>query len=103
GRAARLVFRSFFSLALPPQRLELEADRLEILIDRLFKETALLGIELFASAAKAPALEDRHLMGELIDLELFELELFVLGGELFFLRAELDDERGGQITQLLRA
>ena len=42
-------------------------------------------------------------MGELIDLELFELELLVLGAELLILRCELGDERGSQIAQLLRA
>ena len=71
---------------------ELDADRLEILVDRLLKEASLAALELLTAPPEAPALEDRHLVGQLIDLQLLDPDRFIL------LR-QLPDERGGKFTQ----
>ena len=69
-------------------------NRFQIRIDRLIEETALRRIELLAAPAELPALQHRHLVRQLIDLELLVLEFLALLGD-------LREERGGKITQLL--
>jgi hypothetical protein len=47
----------------------------------LIKERTLYGIELLAVPAVAPAFEGRHLMRELVDLQLLVLEFFFAAGK----------------------
>ena len=86
--ATRLPLRRWRD-GLSPKRLDLEADGLEIRIDALIQQRALHGIELLAAPRVAPALEDRHLVRELVDLQLLVLELFIAASQLRFMCAEL--------------
>jgi len=67
---------------------------LEIGLDRLFQEAALHPAPLFASSGKLPALEHRHLMGELVNLELLVLQLVLVTGNAF-------EQAGREFAQLL--
>ena len=51
---------------------ELKLDGLKILVDELFEQAFLDGIQLLAAPCEAPALQGRHLVGELLDLQLPE-------------------------------
>ena len=77
------------------QRRKLRRDRFQIGIDRLIEQAALRAVQLFAARGKLPALEHRHLMRELLDLELLVLQLAILAGQCF-------DQVGGKFAQLLR-
>ena len=77
------------------QRGELHRDRFEISVDRLVEEAPLRAVQLFAARGKLPALERRHLVRELLDLELFVLQLAILAGKGF-------DQIGGEFAQLRR-
>jgi hypothetical protein len=57
---------------------ELNADRFEVLVDRLLEQAPLAAPELLAAPTKAPALEDPHLMGQLIDPQLLDPDRLVL-------------------------
>ena len=50
-------------------------------INGFIEQTDLASIELFAAAAKLPALEHSHLMRELVDLGLAVQDLAVLAGD----------------------
>lgn len=74
------------------QFLDLKLDCLEILIDGFLKQASLDGIQLLAAPSEAPAPQGRHLVGELLDLQLPELQLLSL-------LVDGVDQRGGQIPQ----
>src|SRR6185437_10747723 len=74
---------------------EFHRDRFEIGVDRLVEEAPLRAVQLFAAGGKLPALEHRHLVRELLDLELLVLQLAILAGECF-------DQVGGELAQLRR-
>ena len=67
--ALRFVLR-LWCLLDRAQRRELHCDRLQIGFDRLFEEAALHTAPGFAARGKLPALQHRHLMGELLDLQI---------------------------------
>src|SRR5579864_3711825 len=69
---------------------ELHRDGFEIGVDRLVEEAPLRAVQLFAARGKLPALEHRHLVRELLDLELLVLQLAILAGECF-------DQVGGEL------
>lgn len=77
------------------QRLELLLDRFEVGADRLLEQARLHALQLLAAGSKAPALDQRHLVGQLLDLELPVPELVILARDLV-------DQLGGQSAQLLR-
>jgi hypothetical protein len=77
------------------QGRKLDRDRLEIGLDRLFQQTALQSVPAFAARGKLPALEQRHLVRELLDSELLVLQLVVLPGNAL-------DQAGRKFAQLLR-
>jgi hypothetical protein len=77
------------------QRLELLSDRFEVRIDRLIEEAPLHAVELFATRCKLPALQYRHLVGELLDLELLVAQLLIFADQ-------AGHQLGGQSAQLLR-
>jgi hypothetical protein len=64
------------------KRFDLQTDRLDIRIDALIQERALYDIELLAVPAIAPALQRRHLVHQLIDLQLLVYEFFGAAGKL---------------------
>lgn len=57
---------------------ELDADRLDGLVDRLLEQAPLAALDLLAAPSEAPALEDRHLVRQLIDLQLLDPDRLVL-------------------------
>jgi hypothetical protein len=61
--------------------LELLLNSGDVGINGFIKQTRLASIKLFAAAAKLPALEDSHLMRELVDLGLAVQDLAVLAGD----------------------
>ena len=77
------------------QRRQFGSDRFEIRVDGLVEQAALDAMQLFAACGKLPALEHCHLVGELLDLELLELQLAILAGQ-------VGDQFGGEVAQLLR-
>ena len=77
------------------QRLELEPDGLEIGVEGLLEQAALLAVQPLAVCGELPAPHDRHLVGELVDLELPAVQLLILA-------ADLLDQLGGEVAQLLR-
>src|SRR6185437_1329681 len=78
------------------QRFELEADGLQIRINALIQKRALYRIEHLAVTAVAPALEGRHLVGELIDLQLLVFEFLIALCQQRIALGELRSERRGQ-------
>src|SRR5258707_485430 len=62
------------------ERFDLEADRLDIRIDALIQERALHRVHLLTTPIEAIALQDRHLVRELVDLQLLSLDLRVAFG-----------------------
>ncbi len=64
------------------QRLDLEGDRLDVRIDRFIQKRALHNIELLAVPSEAVAPQGRHLVRQLVDLQLLVLELLIAMGEL---------------------
>ena len=71
------------------KRFDLKTDGLDIRIDALVQKRALHGIELLAAASVLPALERRHLVRELIDLQLLVFEFLVAAGKLRFAYTQL--------------
>jgi len=67
----------------------------EVRGNRFLEQQALARVKLFGAAAELPALQDRHLMGELVDLGLAKVKLPILVGDLLH-------QRQGQRAQLLR-
>ena len=63
--------------------------------DRLLEQRTLRPVQLFAARGELPPLEQRHLVGELLDLELLVPQLVILAGQCF-------DQAGGEFAQLLR-
>ena len=74
---------------------KLEPDGLEVGVDRLLEQVALLAVQLFAARGELPAPHHRHLVRQLLDLELPALQLLILA-------ADLLDQLGGEVAQLLR-
>lgn len=56
---------------------------------------------MLAVPAKAPTLQSRHLMRELVDLQLLALEFLVTAGKLRVTLGESRDQRRCQIAQFL--
>jgi hypothetical protein len=50
------------------ERFELNADRFQIGVERLIEQVTLLALQLLATGCELPALQDRHLVRELVDL-----------------------------------
>ena len=94
-RSALRLFLRFPRWSLRTQRVELGRDRFQIGVDRFFEQAALDATHLLAARGKLPALEHRHLMRQLVDLELLVLDLLVLAGQ-------GRDQIGGEVAQLLR-
>lgn len=93
-RAPRLLLRKRLLVG-ALERLELQADRLEIGFSRLLEEMPLLALQLLAARRELPALENRHLVGELVDTQLLERNL-ALGVR------ELGNQPGSELAQLIR-
>ena len=74
--------------------LQLQTDGLEVGLDGLLEQVALLAVELFAAGRELPAFEDRHLVRELVDLEL-------LAGVVLTAVSDLGDQPGGELTQFI--
>jgi len=94
------------------QLRQLDLDGGHVGVQRFIEQAELRGIELFAAPAKFPALEDRHLVRELLDFGLAVFELAVLalqllafaGNDLAVLLALVRDpahQLTGQHAQLL--
>jgi hypothetical protein len=105
SHAPRLLLRWRGRLFL--ERFDLETDRLDIGIDALVQERALHDIELLAASVIAPAFQGRHLVRELVDLQLLSFDFRVAFGDQCGVCAtfgialgELCDEGRGQISQL---
>lgn len=82
---------------------ELDADCLEVLVDRLLEQAPLAALELLAAPPEAPALEDRHLVRQLIDLQLLDPDRLVLLRQLpEELRGELAQRFGAHLGEIRR-
>jgi len=81
--------------------LQLKADRLKVGLERLIKQLALLALQLLAAGRELPALENRHLVRELVDLELLHTVVLLRLGQLFLRFDQLTDHAGGKLTQLI--
>src|SRR5207253_8000720 len=74
---SRLVLRRL-RLLRASRRRQLQSDGFQIGVDHLLEQAALRAVQLFAARGKLPALEQRHLMRELLDLELLVPQLAIL-------------------------
>ena len=88
--------------------LQLQTDGLEVGLDGLLEQVALLAVELFAAGRELPAFEDRHLVREMVDLELLAGVVLTGVGKLAPGAAELvagvgdlADQLGGELTQFI--
>ncbi len=83
------------------ERLQLEADRLKVGLERLIEQLALIALQLLAAGRELPALENRHLVGELVDLELLQTVVLLRLGQLLLRFDQLTDHAGSELTQLI--
>jgi hypothetical protein len=72
-----------------------EPERFEVGFDRLLEQVALLAVQLLAAGGELPAPHHRHLVRQLVDLQLSPVQLPILASDLL-------DQPGSEDTQLLR-
>ena len=108
GCALRLLAGLFDCLVRRCQVLEFLLNGGDVGINRFIEQTGLAGIELFTATAELPAFEDRHLMGQLVDLGLAVKNLAVFAGDglvetgdLSVTAGDLRDQIAGEFAQLL--
>lgn len=113
---ARQLWRqrcAFRLLALPLEcgleLFELHLDGRQVAIDGLVEQVHLLAVELFAAPAELLTLEDRDLVGKLVDAGLLVAELPIsfagfplLLADRLVLRLDLGNQLRGQCAQLFR-
>jgi len=95
GSGARRVLASRIPGWCGRQCRQFEPNRFEVGVERLLEQVALLAVQLFAARGKLPAPHHRHLVRQLLDLELSAAKLLILA-------ADLLDQLGGEVAQLLR-
>lgn len=98
--AFRLLALRFNSCRL--KLFELHLDSNQIAIDGLVEQVHLLTVELFAAPAELLALEDRDLVGELVDTGLPVVEFPVSLTRFPLLLLDLDNQLSGKGAQLFR-
>lgn len=80
---------------------QFQTDGFEIGLDGLVEQMALLAVQLFAAGGELPALEDRHLVGELVELALLEGVVPSSVGELAAGIGDLADQLSGELAQFI--
>src|SRR5690606_7908220 len=76
--------------------------RLEVRIEHLLEQRLLFARELLALRGELPALEDRHLVRELVDLELLRAVLVAQPRVIAIKTSDLVDQRRGELAQRIR-